>query len=172
MNCPICDSFDEKDNFQCPDCGRENICGKHYNVDYLVCEECAKAMTEEDSGEQEDESVSAAPTPVDRTGKNPFHFVKIKCPVCGTVSEQWRFKIKIYAEKKPDLDKHPTNYVFRDKDFSSFHPPLYYFWLCSSCKFTESYIEYENPGKQVWSNFRDLKDQFRNHLEEKNQQKS
>jgi len=164
--CPICGGYDEKDNFQCPNCGREHICGKHYDVDYLICSDCAKAMKEE--GDEEPVAVvGEKPPEVDRTaeGKTPFYYKKIKCPVCGVPAEQRRFKLKIYAEKRPDLDKHPTAFAFTDKDFNRYHPPLYYFWHCYNCRFTESYLDYENPAKPVWSNFNTLKEVWRERTE-------
>jgi len=42
--CPICGEYDEQDHFTCPNCNRENICGSHYNFDFLVCSDCAKKM--------------------------------------------------------------------------------------------------------------------------------
>ena len=92
--------------------------------------------------------------------KTPFLVKKVQCPVCKFRSDQRRFKLKIYGEKNVDLDKHIQLYNWIDKDFNKYHPPLYYLWHCPNCYFTESFMDFENPGKQLWSNFRILKDIF------------
>ena len=108
--------------------------------------------------DQEDE----APDP----DKTPFLLKKAKCPICGSRSEQRRFKLKLYSEKNVDLDKHVGSFGWADKDFKDYHPPLYYCWHCPNCHFTESFMDFEEPGKPTWSNFRFLKSAF----EEKTQE--
>ncbi len=44
MKCPICSEFDEADNFSCQNCNRDNLCGSHYDFDFLVCSNCAAKM--------------------------------------------------------------------------------------------------------------------------------
>ncbi|MCL5019348.1 MAG: hypothetical protein M1426_02575, partial [Patescibacteria group bacterium] len=38
-------------------------------------------------------------------------------------------------------------YGWADSDFKIYHPPLYYFWHCPNCHFTESFLDFEAPGK-------------------------
>ncbi len=98
--------------------------------------------------------------------KSPFLVKKVTCPICKFKSEQRRFKLKIYAEKNVDIDKHVQLYAWIDKDFQNYHPPLYYFWHCPNCYFTESYQDFEEPGKPIWSTFRLLKDDFTQKFQE------
>jgi len=92
--------------------------------------------------------------------KIPFFIKKHACPVCTTSSPFPTFKVKIYAEKKPEIDKHFQEYTWQDPDFKSYHPPLYYFWHCPSCHFTDSSIDFPNPTKHSWSNFRTVKEEL------------
>ncbi|MCL5019347.1 MAG: DUF2225 domain-containing protein, partial [Patescibacteria group bacterium] len=81
--------------------------------------------------------------------KTPFIVKKVQCPVCSSWSEQRRFKIKLYSEKNFDLDRHIKEYGWADSDFKIYHPPLYYFWHCPNCHFTESFLDFEAPGKPL-----------------------
>jgi len=164
--CPICGEYDEGDHFTCPKCGRDHICGKHYDFDFLVCEECAgsmdKAVKKTEVSKKFAKKVADAADGEDEedSGKNPFYIRQVKCPVCGTAAEQRWFQAKIYSERNVDLDKHVGNYAWTEKAFEKYHPPLYYIWHCFNCHFAESYLEYENPAKDPFSNFRQLKDIF------------
>ena len=98
--------------------------------------------------------------------KSPFLIKKAQCPVCKFKSDQRRFKLKIYAEKNIDIDKHIQVYNWIDKDFQNYHPPLYYFWHCPNCYFTESFQDFEDPGKPMWSTFKLLKEDFTRKFQE------
>ncbi|MFC1553009.1 DUF2225 domain-containing protein [candidate division KSB1 bacterium] len=163
MECPICKEFDEKDNFACPNCNRENICGSHYDFDFLVCSECADKMRPavKKKADVAKKAAPAAEGESDGTDPNEVFYVqKVKCPVCGTGGEQKWFKAKTYSERNVDIDKHPQKYMWTDKAYEIFHPPLYYMWNCSNCNYTDSYVEFEKPDKDPFSNFRRLKDVF------------
>ena len=168
LKCPICDAYDENDHFTCPNCGRDNICGNHHDVDYLMCSDCAtkeRKRSQKKTKKKKKATIAAAPAPeaeskVPEEIKTPFNFKKVACPICETVSSQRMFKAKCYSEQKVDIDKHVLKFGWVDKDFNNFHPPLYYYWHCPNCKFTESYLEFENPGKPTWSNFREMKERY------------
>jgi len=176
--CPICDEYDESDHFTCPNCNREYICGKHYDYDYLMCTECTEKIKEEKRKKAEaqkkqkekKERKAAKPEelkPIEVKGdKSPFFFKKSRCPVCGTYTENKYFHARIYSERKVEIDKHVLLYGWKDKAFSIYHPPLYYFWHCKGCKFTESYLDFENPMKNSWSNFRMVADAFEEKLQD------
>ena len=92
--------------------------------------------------------------------KNPFYLRQLKCPVCGTTSEQRWFKAKIYSEQNIDVDKHVQDFVWTEKVFKKYYPPLYYMWHCYNCHYTDSYVDFENPLKDSFSNFRIIKNAF------------
>jgi len=170
VECPICGGFDEKDRFTCPKCGRENICGAHYNFDYLICEDCARDMAPAQKKPSAKavkvaESVEVEEVPAGPV-KNPFYTRKVKCAVCGVTSEQRWFQAKIYSERNIDIDKHVQSYLWTDKAFEAYNPSLYYIWHCPNCHFAESYVDFENPGKDPFSNFRSIKDEFVNQYHE------
>ncbi|MFC1562192.1 DUF2225 domain-containing protein [candidate division KSB1 bacterium] len=97
---------------------------------------------------------------VDDPDKSPFYIRKVKCPVCGTAGDQRWFSAKTFSEKNVDLDKHVTLYGWTEKEWEKYHPPLYYMWHCFNCHYTDSYLDFENPLKDPFSNFRQLKDLF------------
>lgn len=172
-DCPICKGFDEKDHFKCPECGRDYICGTHYDEDELVCSDCAakhkgevkevkKPPAEMKSVKVEAEEPEEGP-PSDKT---PFFIKDSACPLCGAVSQNRFFKVKIYSERKVDNDKHVKLFGWSDPDFKFYHPPFYLFWHCSSCFYTAERVDFEKPGKDYWSNFRLLKTAFQGKLQE------
>ncbi len=164
--CPICGEYDEKDHFSCPQCGKDSICGSHYDFDFLVCTACAGAIDKDAKKSEVSKKAAAKSAGGDDTpagppsDKHPFYIRQIKCPVCGTDSEQRWFQSKTYSERNVDLDKHVQNFAWADPDFKDFHPPLFYIWHCYNCHYADSYMEYENPMKDPFSNFRQLKDIF------------
>ena len=164
QKCPVCGEFSEKDHFTCPECGRPYICGKHYNLDFLVCSQCAtkkkkpkpkKAAAKTPS--KEEKVQLAVNTPGDNS---PFFFKKVTCPICESISEQRYFKTKIFAEKKLDVDKHVMEFAWKNSDFNFIHPPLYFFWHCNNCYYTDNPIDFEFPTKEYWSNFREIKELY------------
>jgi len=164
LKCPICSGYDENDNFTCPKCGREDICGSHYDFDFLVCSDCAgkmnKAIKKSEVNKKFAEKTGLTDEEESELDKNPFYIHTVTCPVCGTPAEQRWFQVKKFAERNIDIDKHVRTYTWTDKDFEKYHPPLYYMWRCFNCFFTESHLEYENPLKDPYSNFRTLKAVF------------
>ncbi|MCP4726471.1 MAG: DUF2225 domain-containing protein [bacterium] len=162
--CAICGEFDEKDHFSCPNCSRDNLCGSHYNFDFLVCTECAEKMGAKTAKKAKPGAAKAAaaaePEEEEVPRADPFYRQKVKCPVCGTQSEQRWFKAKLFSERNVDLDKHPGGYSWAEKGCDDFNPPLYYIWHCSNCHYADSYVEFENPTKDPYSNFVDLKEIF------------
>lgn len=166
MKCPICSDFDEKDNFTCPNCSRDNICGAHYDFDFLVCSDCAsnrnKAIKQSEVTKEfaEKHDMAIEEDVEEEFEKNPFYIRMVKCPVCATPWEQYSFQLKTYSERNIDLDKHVQSFTWVDKAFERYHPPLYYMWFCFNCQYTDSYIEYEEPFKDPYSNFRAVKDAF------------
>lgn len=171
--CPLCGNVDKENSFDCPSCGKEGCCGNCYDTDYLTCKECAdkerRKAKQKQVKQKKTTKIQAAPEAADTApaeDKTPFHIKKISCPICETVSNQRQFKSKLYSEKKVDLDKHCLQFGWADPDFKQYHPPLYYFWHCPNCKFTESFMEFENPGKPIWSNFRDMKNRYPSLLSE------
>jgi len=163
LKCPICGGFDEQDHFACPKCNRENICGSHYNFDFLVCEDCAKEMAppvKKDAAKKKGVGIEEIAIVEEEPEKSPFYIRQLKCPVCGTSGEQRWFQAKIYSEQNIDVDKQVQNFVWTEKVFEKYHPPLYYMWHCYNCHYTDSYIDFENPSKDSFSNFRFLKDTF------------
>ena len=169
MKCPICGEFQEKDHFTCTKCNRENICGSHYNLDFLVCSDCAKKMAPAvqtaaaKSGVQKKDVGAGEVAVSDEPEKSPFYVQKVKCPVCGTTDNQRWFQAKMYSEREIDLDKHVQKFMWTDKVFEKYHPPLYYIWHCDDCHYTDAHINFENPAKDTFSNFRFLKDAFIDH---------
>jgi len=44
VECPLCHVRSElKDTFRCPECGKDNLCKRHFDEAERVCEECASA---------------------------------------------------------------------------------------------------------------------------------
>ncbi len=169
MKCPICSEFDETDNFSCPNCNRDNLCGSHYDFDFLVCSDCAAKMrpaVEKKAAKKKAEAAvateKAAPVAVaeEDPDKSPFYIRKTKCPVCDAANEQRWFHSKIYSERNVDLDKHVGKYMWTEKAFENYLPHLYYIWHCPNCHYSDYYAEYGNPLKDQYSNFRFLKDAF------------
>jgi len=76
------------------------------------------------------------------------------------MNEQRWFQAKTYSERNVDLDKHVQQYMWTDKAFERYHPPLYYMWHCYNCHYTDSYLDFENPTKDPFNNFHLLKDAF------------
>jgi len=177
VKCPICGEFDENDNFTCPKCNREYICGKHYDYDYLVCTDCSAKIKEEKrkkleaEKKEKEKKVRKAPKadelkPIEvKEEKSPFYYKKARCPVCGSYSENKYFHAKMYSERKTEIDKQVILYGWKNPEFKKYHPPLYYFWHCKGCKYTDSYLEFENPMKNMWSNFRTVADSFEQKME-------
>ena len=161
--CPICGEFNETDNFTCPECGKPNICGKHYSMDFLVCSACAKKKKKPKPKKQEkqpskEEKIQMA---LNRPGDNsPFYFKEVTCPICENINQMRQFKTKIFAEKNVDFDKHVQAYGWKNSDFSFIHPPLYFFWHCHNCNFTDNPVDFENPTKEYWNNFQHVKELF------------
>jgi len=127
LKCPICGEFNEKDNFTCPKCNRENICGVHYNFDFLVCEDCAKEMAsavKKAAAEKRGVDIEEIVVGEEEPEKSPFYIRQLKCPVCGTSAEQRWFQAKIYSERNIDVDKHVQNFVWIEKAFQKYLPPL------------------------------------------------
>jgi len=166
LKCAICGEFNEQDNFACPECNRENLCGSHYNFDFLICSECADKKA----------PVIAAPPPKKEGGdsgadamaavedegpeSSPFYERTVKCPVCNTPNDLKWFKGKTYSEREVDLDKHVGSFAWTEKSYEKYHPPLFYMWHCQNCHYTDAYMEFENPDKDTYSNFRFLKEVF------------
>ncbi len=160
MQCPICEKFDKADHFTCPECKRDYICGAHYDVDELVCNECAeKYKGKVKKKEAKKPAAAGEPAEVSTDAKvgTPFYFKKLSCPMCGAITENRLFKPKIYSERKTDIDKHVLAYSWSEPEFNKYHPPLYLFWHCPSCRYTAEKLDFENPTKNSWNNFRELK---------------
>ena len=171
MKCPICGGFDKDDYFKCPECGRDYICGSHYDTDELVCIECAKKSESEMQEKREKGKTSVGETPVKDEGgekekKSPFYSKSVVCPMCGMIANNRVFKTKIYSERKVDIDKHVLVYGWTSPDFKEYHPPLYLFWHCSNCKYTAEKVDFESAGKDSWSNFRLLKRAYSEKLQD------
>lgn len=167
MKCAICGEYDEKDNFSCPQCKRENLCGSHYNFDFLVCSECAEKMEPavKKPTPKPAKSVEAGGEPVESDEpevpeKDPFYKRMVKCPMCNTPNDLRWFQGKTYSERNVSLDKHVGSFAWTDKAYEKYHPPLYYMWHCENCHYTDAHMEFENPAKDPFSNFRFLKDVF------------
>jgi uncharacterized protein (DUF2225 family) len=169
VKCGICGEFDEADNFSCPNCDRDNLCGSHYDFDFLVCTECADKMrpaaAKKTAAKKQAAASAQAPAEVpaaaeESPDKNPFYIQKVKCPVCDAKNDQRWFHAKIFSERNVDLDKHVGKYMWADKSFKRYLPNLYYIWHCNNCHYTDSYLTYENPMKDTFNNFRFLKEAF------------
>ena len=168
MKCGICGEFDEADNFSCPNCDRENLCGSHYDFDFLVCSECADKMrpaADKKAAAKKQAAASVkAPAPAqaveESPDQSPFYIQNVKCPVCDAKNEQRWFHAKIFSERNVDLDKHVGKYMWTEKSFENYLPNLYYIWHCPNCHYADSYITFENPTKDPFNNFRFLKDAF------------
>jgi len=161
--CPICGEFNEKDNFKCSQCNRPYICGKHYDLDFLVCHECAskKRKIKPKKKGKEISKTQKIWMAINAGGDNsPFYFKDVECPVCGSINKLRYFKAKIYAEKKVDYDKHVDLFGWKNTDFEILHPPLFFFWHCNSCNFTDNYIDFQEPTKEYWSNFHTIKELY------------
>ena len=97
MECPICGGSDKENNFKCPECGRDNLCGIHYDVNELVCEECAakrKGKTEKPKVKRDVNVGETAPESgdIEKVDKTPFYPKKVPCPVCGVLTTNRFFK--------------------------------------------------------------------------------
>lgn len=165
MQCPICRGFDKNNHFKCPECGRDYICSSHYDVNELVCSECAEKYRNksEENGVKKKisvEEISAKFEEIKKEKKTPFYFKSIACPICREIAQNVVFKPKIYSERKVDIDKHVLAYGWSEPDFKDYHPQLYLFWHCNNCGYTAEKADFENPGKDFWSNFRILKRAF------------
>ena len=164
MKCAICGEFNEQDNFTCPECNRDNLCGSHYNFDFLICTECAdkKAPVVAAPKKEAAEETKGGESAVVDEGpeKNPFYNRSVKCPVCNTPNDLRWFQGKTYSERNVDLDKHVGSYAWTEKSYEKYHPPFYYMWHCQNCHYTDAYMEFENPTKETYSNFRFLKEVF------------
>ncbi len=84
---------------------------------------------------------------------SPFNFKNAKCPVCGNVDEMRFFKSKIYSERKTDLDKYVIEYGWQHPSYKSYYPPFYLFWHCYKCQYTDTWVDFERPDKEPWSNW-------------------
>ncbi len=163
MQCPICSKFDKANHFTCPECKREYICGSHYDVNELVCTDCAEKIKGVKKQAKKTPAASVGAPEVSETAaepSSPFYFKKISCPVCGSITDNRFFKPKIYSERKVDLDKHVLKFSWSDPNFRKYHPPMYLLWHCKGCKYTAEQRDFESPTKSTWSNFRILKSAF------------
>jgi len=89
--------------------------------------------------------------------KTPFIFVPADCPICGEESTQRYFKSDAYDVGKKALDLRPLEYIFKDREFEVFHPPLFYVWQCPHCKFTAEEKCFENPVEEVVSSLNNFR---------------
>ncbi len=159
MKCGICGEFDEADNFSCPNCDRENLCGSHYDFDFLVCSECADKMrpaADKKAAAKKQAAASVkAPAPAqaveESPDQSPFYIQNVKCPVCDAKNEQRWFHAKIFSERNVNLDKHVGKYMWTEKSFENYLPNLYYIWHCPNCHYADSYITFENPTKDPFN---------------------
>ncbi len=171
--CPVCGKYDEADHFTCTGCKKDNICGSHFDVDYLVCTACSSKKKKKTGKVEKRSLISKQPETIEIEGDDdgeeigtPFNFKRVKCPVCGTTNDAQFFKSKIYSERKTDVDKHCTEFGWQHPGYKKFHPPLYLFWHCNKCQYTDNWMDFEKPDKEVWSNWRNLKHEYIERLQD------
>ncbi len=81
---------------------------------------------------------------------SPFIEVKVKCPVCETVSPQFYVKSKLYQPVEIEKDHHVVTYNWNEEGLSDIRPENFFIWHCPHCHFADENEVFRGKINKLW----------------------
>ena len=70
------------------------------------------------------------------------------CPTCSHSEEHRAVKSRVFVEREKDIDMRTKSFLWVVQGIIPCHPPLFFPWHCTQCKFTASQGFFEDPAKE------------------------